>query len=177
VRHRKASILEIVTDLLEKVIKRIEALPESDQDAFACQTMEMLDEDEAWDRSLRANPEKSQALADEALEEYQRGNCTPMGELVADDAPLPTAASVRVSHDEIVVNLSDGRTISVPLVWFPRLAHGTEVERPNLTLIGRGEGIHWPDLDEDISVKGLLAGRRSDESQESLRRWLERRKH
>ena len=86
------------------------------------------------------------------------------------------AQSLSVSDDALVVDLADGRTITAPLAWFPRLAHGTTVERANWRLIGSGEGIHWPDLDEDISVESLLAGRRSGETQESLRRWLNGRK-
>src|SRR6266849_1672773 len=85
------------------------------------------------------------------------------------------ALSVSVSDDALVADLADGRTITVPLAWFPRLAHGTPTERANWRLIAGGEGIHWPDLDEDISVDSLLAGRRSGETQESLRRWLQRR--
>ena len=85
------------------------------------------------------------------------------------------AQSVRLSDDSLVADLADGRTITVPLAWFPRLAHGTATERANWRLIGGGEGVHWPDLDEDVSVESLLAGRRSGETQESLRRWLERR--
>jgi len=73
------------------------------------------------------------------------------------------------------VDLADGRTIAVPLAWFPRLANGTPEERANWQLIGRGVGIHWTDLDEDISVESLRAGRRSGETQDSLRRWLQRR--
>jgi hypothetical protein len=84
-----------------------------------------------------------------------------------------TAQDVSASDDALVVDLADGRTITVPLAWFPRLAHGTPTERANWRLIGKGEGIHWPDLDEDISVESLLAGRRSGETQESLRRWLQ----
>ncbi len=87
-----------------------------------------------------------------------------------------TADNVSVSDDALAVDLADGRTITVPLAWFPRLAHGTPAERANWRLIGSGEGIHWPDLDEDISVESLLAGRRSGETQESLRRWLQGRK-
>jgi hypothetical protein len=86
------------------------------------------------------------------------------------------AQSLSVGDDALIVDLTDGRTITVPLVWFPRLAHGSPAERANWRLIGGGEGIHWPDLDEDISVESLLAGRRSGETQESLRRWLDRRK-
>jgi hypothetical protein len=86
------------------------------------------------------------------------------------------ARSVRVADDAVVVDLADGRVLSVPLVWFPRLAQGTRAERDNWRFIGRGEGIHWPDLDEDISVEGLLAGRRSGESKASLQRWLQARK-
>ena len=85
------------------------------------------------------------------------------------------AENVRVSDDALIVDLSDGRTISVPLAWFPRLVHATTAERANWHRIGLGEGIHWPDLDEDISVRSLLAGRASDESQESLGRWLSAR--
>ena len=75
----------------------------------------------------------------------------------------------------MTAELSDGRTISVPLDWFPRLVHSTTEERRNWRFIGKGQGIHWPDLDEDISVEGLLAGRPSGESQGSLKRWLEAR--
>jgi hypothetical protein len=85
------------------------------------------------------------------------------------------AQRVRVTEDSLIVDLVDGRTISVPLAWYPRLAHGTDAERSRWRFIGDGEGIHWPNLDEDISVEGLLAGRRSGETQASLRRWLESR--
>jgi hypothetical protein len=85
------------------------------------------------------------------------------------------AQDVRVTEDALIVDLADGRTVSVPLAWYPRLAHGTSDERTHWQLIGRGEGIHWPQLDEDISVEGLLAGRRSGESQTSLQRWLTER--
>ena len=85
------------------------------------------------------------------------------------------AQSVRVTDDALVVDLTDGRTLSVPLAWYPRLAHGTPTERGNWRLIGRGEWIHWPALDEDISVDGLLAGRGSGETQASLQRWLRTR--
>lgn len=86
------------------------------------------------------------------------------------------AQGVAANEEALIVDLADGRTITVPLAWFPRLAHGTQTERSNWRLIGRGEGIHWPDLDEDISVESLLAGRRSGETQASLRRWLKARK-
>jgi hypothetical protein len=85
------------------------------------------------------------------------------------------AQKVTVTDDTLVVDLVDGRTVSVPLPWYPRLAHATPTERANWRLIGRGEGVHWPDLDEDISVAGLLAGRPSGETQTSLQRWLESR--
>jgi hypothetical protein len=88
---------------------------------------------------------------------------------------VPDAEAVRVTDDTLEVELSDGRSISVPVSWFPRLLHGTSKERSNWRLIGGGDGIHWEDLDEDISVEGLLAGRHSGESQESLRKWLEAR--
>lgn len=82
------------------------------------------------------------------------------------------AQSVSVSDDTLTVALADGRSISVPVAWYPRLAHGTAAERRNWRFVGRGEGVHWPDLDEDISVDNLLTGARSGESQESLRQWL-----
>ena len=85
------------------------------------------------------------------------------------------AQCVTVSDEALVVDLVDGRTITVPIAWFPRLAHGTQEERANWRLIGSGAGIHWPNLDEDISVESLLAGRRSGETQQSLRRWLQAR--
>jgi hypothetical protein len=80
-----------------------------------------------------------------------------------------------VTEDTLAVDLSDGRTISVPLAWFPRLLHGTAEERGNWRFIGDKEGMHWPDLDEDISVENLLAGKPSGESQSSFKRWLEQR--
>ncbi|MBZ5618287.1 MAG: DUF2442 domain-containing protein [Acidobacteriia bacterium] len=86
------------------------------------------------------------------------------------------AQRVTTSDEALAVDLADGRTITVPLAWFPRLSHGSPTERANWRLIGGGVGIHWPDLDEDISVESLLAGRRSGETQESLRRWLQARK-
>ena len=85
------------------------------------------------------------------------------------------AQSVRVTDDALIVDLTDGRTLSVPLAWYPRLVHGTPSERGNWRLIGRGEGIHWPQLDEDLSVDGLLAGRGSGETQASLQKWLRTR--
>ncbi|MCI0650922.1 MAG: DUF2442 domain-containing protein [Planctomycetes bacterium] len=80
-----------------------------------------------------------------------------------------------MSDDAITVEISDGRTITAPLTWFPRLVHGSPKERKRWRLIGNGIGIHWPDLDEDISLDGILAGRPSGESQESLKRWLDQR--
>jgi hypothetical protein len=82
-----------------------------------------------------------------------------------------TASDVRVTDEALIVELRDGRTVSVPLKWYPRLAEGRPPERRNWQFIGPGTGIHWPDLDEDISVEGLLLGRASGESAASLRRW------
>src|ERR1700720_3550238 len=88
---------------------------------------------------------------------------------------LENARRVMVGKDSLAVELSDGRTITVPMAWFPRLLHGTRAQRSNWRLIGSGEGIHWPDLDEDISIATLLAGRPSSETGESLQRWLDAR--
>ena len=82
---------------------------------------------------------------------------------------------MRVTEDTLSVDLSDGRTISVPLEWFPRLLHAKTKERNNWRLIGRGHGIHWEDIDEDISVEGLLTGKPSGESQKSFKKWLSQR--
>ena len=86
------------------------------------------------------------------------------------------AQSVSVTEDTLAVDLSDGRTISVPLAWYPRLLSATREQRQNWKIAGGGCGIHWPDLNEDVSVEGLLAGRRSGESQNSFKRWLEKRR-
>ena len=88
---------------------------------------------------------------------------------------LSEALNVLLTDDTLSVDLTDGRSISVPIAWFPRLLHSTEQERNNWRLIGRGQGIHWEDIDEDISVEGLLAGRPSGESQESFKKWLANR--
>jgi hypothetical protein len=82
---------------------------------------------------------------------------------------------VSVTEDSLRVDLVDGRTISVPLAWYPRLLHGRPEERDNWRLIGQGEGVHWPELDEDISVENIIFGQPSGESQTSLARWLQTR--
>lgn len=89
---------------------------------------------------------------------------------------LPLAEGVTITDDTLCVDLSDGRSISVPLAWYPRLVNASKAERDDWRLIGRGAGIHWPGIDEDISVEGLLSGRPSGESQTSLARWLAERK-
>ena len=86
------------------------------------------------------------------------------------------ARSAKLTAEGLTVDLVDGRTIIVPLVWFPRLWHGTAQERNHFEIFGDGAYLHWPDLDEDLTVAGLLAGRRSGESIESLRKWTDSRK-
>jgi len=88
---------------------------------------------------------------------------------------IPEALDVLLTDDTLSVDLSDGRSISVPIAWFPRLLHSTEQERNNWRLIGKGQIIHWEDVDEDISIEALLAGRPSGESQESFKKWLAKR--
>jgi hypothetical protein len=85
------------------------------------------------------------------------------------------AQNVTVSKDSLTIDLVDGRTITAPLLWYPRLWHGAPKERSNFLIIGDGALIHWPDLDEDLSVSGILAGRRSGETPQSLNRWLAER--
>jgi hypothetical protein len=88
---------------------------------------------------------------------------------------VPNAENVSTTEDTLTVDLNDGRTISVPLSWFPRLVQASPEERNNWRLIGQGQGIHWEDIDEDISVEGLLAGKPSGESQASFKKWLQGR--
>ena len=87
----------------------------------------------------------------------------------------PRAQRVIVDDEALQVDLTDGRTIIAPLMWFPRLWHGTPEEREHFEVIGNGAYIHWEDLDEDLSVMGILAGRPSGESAASLKKWLDRR--
>ncbi len=89
---------------------------------------------------------------------------------------LARVLNVEVTDDTLSVDLEDGRTVSVPIGWYPRLANGTPAERANLEISGAGFGIHWPDLDEDIGVEGLLLGKHSIESASSFERWLNRRR-
>src|SRR3989442_3085060 len=88
------------------------------------------------------------------------------------DIEVPNAGSVTVTEDTLSVDLSDGRTISVPLSWYPRLLYASQKERRSWRLIGKGQGIHWEGIDEDVSVEGLLAGKPSAESQSSFAEWL-----
>lgn len=94
---------------------------------------------------------------------------------LAIEIEIPRAVDVKITKDTLTVELSDGRSISAPLQWYPRLVHATPQERKNWRLICNGKGIHWEDIDEDISVEGLIAGRPSGESQESFRKWLKKR--
>ncbi|MEJ7873046.1 MAG: DUF2442 domain-containing protein [Rubrobacteraceae bacterium] len=91
------------------------------------------------------------------------------------ETPVVRAEAVTVTEDTLSVELSDGRSISAPLAWYPRLLHGTLEERSTWRLVGQGTGIHWPALDEDVSVQNLLSGQASGESQRSLKRWLAHR--
>lgn len=91
------------------------------------------------------------------------------------DTATPQAIAASIDADTLTVELSDGRAISIPLAWYPRLAHATPEERGDWRLIGGGAGLHWPALDEDIRVAALLAGKRSGEGRASLQRWLSAR--
>jgi Protein of unknown function (DUF2442) len=94
----------------------------------------------------------------------------------ATETVMPLAIAVAVTDDTLTVDLADGRSVSVPLTWYPRLLHATPDERRNWQLIAGGEGIHWPGVDEDISVASLIAGRPSQETAAALQRWLAERK-
>src|SRR3990172_4964449 len=84
----------------------------------------------------------------------------------------PIAVEVKVTDDGLMIDLSDGRRVIVPLAWYPRLLNASDTERQNWRLLGDGYAIEWPDLDEHIGMEGLLAGRQSGESPQSLNRWL-----
>lgn len=87
----------------------------------------------------------------------------------------PEVTSIEINRNRLIVNLQDSRQLVIPIDWYPRLRHATESERQNWELLGDGYAIHWPDLDEHIGIEGLLAGRRSGESANSLQRWLDSR--
>ena len=93
-----------------------------------------------------------------------------MTTLVLETAPV--AVHVTITDDRLIVDLADGRSLLVPLAWYPRLVHGAPAERQHWQLLGEGYAIEWPDLDEHIGIEGLLAGRRSGESPRSFARWL-----
>lgn len=97
--------------------------------------------------------------------------------ILAVDIEVPFAISAETTQDTLQVDLSDGRTIIIPIAWYPRLSHASDEELNCWRLIGHGQGIHWDKLDEDISVESLLMGRCSGESQSSLKKWLQTRKN
>jgi len=92
---------------------------------------------------------------------------------LADEIRAPEALNVSLTDDTLSVDLNDERRISVVVAWFPRLLHSSEEERNNWRLSGKGQGIHWEDIDEDISIEGRLAGKPSSESQESFKKWVD----
>lgn len=98
-----------------------------------------------------------------------------MTSLTIDLLDIPKIQAIKITDDTLSVDLSDGRTISVPLAWYPRLLHGSMEERQDWRLISNGEGIYWNQLDEDISVRNIIFGQPSGESQKSFQRWLTQR--
>jgi len=109
------------------------------------------------------------------VQEHREKFCRDgMSSLVAEQRE-PRARSVTVSEESLTVDLMDGRTIIVPLVWYPRLWHGKPEERNHFEIFGDGTYVHWPDLDEDLTVAGILAGLPSGENPKSLKRWLKQR--
>lgn len=89
---------------------------------------------------------------------------------------VPRIMTVSIDDEQLTLSLEDGRVVSVPLSWYPRLRYGSAEERQHFQISGAGFGIHWPDLDEDIGVEGILLGRKSMESQASFQQWMEKRK-
>lgn len=96
-----------------------------------------------------------------------------MSTLTLENEPL--AVDLTITDESLTVGLGDGRSLSIPLAWYPRLEQASEAERANWNLLGGGYAIEWPDLDEHIGVAGLLAGRRSGESKVSFKRWMDSR--
>ena len=89
---------------------------------------------------------------------------------------VPRIMNVSIDDEQLTLSLEDGRVVSVPLSWYPRLCYGSPQERQHFQISGAGFGIHWPDLDEDIGVEGILLGKKSMESQASFQQWIEKRK-
>ena len=89
----------------------------------------------------------------------------------------PVVVNVMITEEKLIVDLDDGRSILVPLEWYPRLLYASPKERNNWQLLGNGYAIEWPDLDEHVGIEGLLAGRRSGESKKSFERWLASRQN
>lgn len=109
------------------------------------------------------------------MEFLQSASLNPAGTHAPYAALRPAHCRSAVTEDELSERLDDGRTIVTPLAWYPRLLHATVAERSRFEIIGRGQGLHWPDVDEDLSVEGMLAGRTSPGAAASLARWLARR--
>jgi hypothetical protein len=121
------------------------------------------------------SPRANSGVSNESWQSIERFYSEGGMSVVTIERTGAVAQQVRVDEETLTVELRDGRTISVPLTWYPRLLHATLEERNHWRFIGRGIGIHWPELDEDISIENLLSGRASSESQRSLQRWLEQR--
>ncbi|MBD2552961.1 DUF2442 domain-containing protein [Limnothrix sp. FACHB-708] len=98
-----------------------------------------------------------------------------MSGTISAEIATPRILNISLDEDYLILELEDGRVLSVPIAWYPRLVHGTEAERQNFQISGAGFGIHWPELDEDIGIAGLLLGKKSSESPESFQRWLAKR--
>ena len=91
------------------------------------------------------------------------------------ETQAPLATNVRIDSEAVTLELTDGRVVSAPIAWYPRLSHATPEERDQWRLIAGGRGVHWTEIDEDVSVENLLGGKPSGESQASFREWLLRR--
>ena len=126
----------------------------------------------SWDHLLGLDE-----LMDLPLELGRNGNGMNGMPSAGMTSALSRIVHVTLTKDTLSIYLEDGRTISVPIGWYPRLTHGTQTERANYQISGAGFGIYWPDLDEDIGVGGLILGKKSTESATSFERWLQRRKN
>ena len=151
--------------------------PFSGETGWSAPLLELTDRNMLSMRRSRAKTAISQTKANIGGQLTRRLPRIPRSEMhgSAVDLKMSNAVKVTVSEQSLSVDLEDGRLVSVPLAWYPRLVYATQAERDNWALIGEGEGIHWPDLDEDLSVRGLIAGWPSQESEKSFMQWLSAR--
>jgi PHD/YefM family antitoxin component YafN of YafNO toxin-antitoxin module len=165
--HDLVGILHMVVDDAEAIVIRAEDGREV--------VLLPLGEYSSWKETeyLLSNPVNAAHLR-KSIEDARNGKTIEMHD-GTDRNDGVVVTDVKVDAHDLILTLSDARRLTIPLDWYPRLIHATSEERSNWNLLGGGYAVEWPDLDEHIGIEGLLAGRRSGESDASLSRWLESR--